>query len=480
MTTDLLRDLAATAFPEATLMREAMREAGALAPAIVETIELAAGGVVLIPSQENLLFNGTAALAGARRTEPYRPILRLARLPAATLDFLLGDGPQEWICRVVLSTFDGDAVPLTEAVMDPAIDGLVRSGLGAALARLAFDGAVPRELVLATIDRFEAERAGGTDTAAWMAWASMNLLLGRRDRIERIRAAWQDGRIAESEETLAAWLEDLEAAAASPDDPTPFEAEGAVAVDDPMDMVAAPDDAAPLAEVSEAEERSADPAADTALTPAEEAWLALFLTSAHVPPGTMSLERLDGFMSGLINGPTRAKLAPYLPLIWDRTGAAQPTFASAAQEQHLLTLVDRQWRTIEARAARHVAHHAPIVAEAPDRIGRDWAVGFRAAVGLHLEAWQPLMEDPEFVRLLLVVMALETESLEKIFPKGEAPSRLELVEGLPLAVIGIGAFWAERRADDGRPVRTARPKTGRDAPCPCGSGKAFKDCCGKA
>jgi preprotein translocase subunit SecA len=30
-----------------------------------------------------------------------------------------------------------------------------------------------------------------------------------------------------------------------------------------------------------------------------------------------------------------------------------------------------------------------------------------------------------------------------------------------------------------RPVRTG-PKVGRNEPCPCGSGKKFKNCCGRA
>jgi preprotein translocase subunit SecA len=32
--------------------------------------------------------------------------------------------------------------------------------------------------------------------------------------------------------------------------------------------------------------------------------------------------------------------------------------------------------------------------------------------------------------------------------------------------------------DKAKPVRTG-PKVGRNDPCPCGSGKKFKQCCGK-
>ena len=30
------------------------------------------------------------------------------------------------------------------------------------------------------------------------------------------------------------------------------------------------------------------------------------------------------------------------------------------------------------------------------------------------------------------------------------------------------------------PVRNVLPKVGRNDPCPCGSGKKFKNCCGKS
>ncbi|WP_035599403.1 SEC-C metal-binding domain-containing protein, partial [Halomonas salina] len=34
-------------------------------------------------------------------------------------------------------------------------------------------------------------------------------------------------------------------------------------------------------------------------------------------------------------------------------------------------------------------------------------------------------------------------------------------------------------AGEARPQRREGPKVGRNDPCPCGSGKKFKQCCGK-
>ena len=39
---------------------------------------------------------------------------------------------------------------------------------------------------------------------------------------------------------------------------------------------------------------------------------------------------------------------------------------------------------------------------------------------------------------------------------------------------------AEPEVQMNLPVRREAPKVGRNEPCPCGSGRKFKDCCGKA
>ena len=38
---------------------------------------------------------------------------------------------------------------------------------------------------------------------------------------------------------------------------------------------------------------------------------------------------------------------------------------------------------------------------------------------------------------------------------------------------------ARAPAEAGKPFRRKEPKIGRNAPCPCGSGKKYKKCCGR-
>ena len=54
--------------------------------------------------------------------------------------------------------------------------------------------------------------------------------------------------------------------------------------------------------------------------------------------------------------------------------------------------------------------------------------------------------------------------------------REECEERLPQAVSNIYRFWLARRGAG--TFRREQPKVGRNDPCPCGSGRKFKKCCG--
>lgn len=64
------------------------------------------------------------------------------------------------------------------------------------------------------------------------------------------------------------------------------------------------------------------------------------------------------------------------------------------------------------------------------------------------------------------------------WPAGEDLEQLEeeCREDLPQAVADIYRFWLAKRGT--ATIRREAPKVGRNDPCPCGSGKKFKQCCG--
>ena len=52
-------------------------------------------------------------------------------------------------------------------------------------------------------------------------------------------------------------------------------------------------------------------------------------------------------------------------------------------------------------------------------------------------------------------------------------------EGLPLSELSnVAAMMRGTSSGTLQPVSVGKPKVGRNDPCPCGSGKKFKKCCG--
>ena len=164
--------------PDAAL-RRAVPYAAALAPAVMDLVEKAADGVYLTPNQYNLLFWGMHIAAASRRTELYRPLLHLVRsLDDEGLHELFGDGLTDTLKHVTISVFDGDTDALLTTIADRSVADFARWGLLSAFTRLTFDGAIPRDVALQFLDRFEREALAGFGDVAWEGWAAAVVYLG--------------------------------------------------------------------------------------------------------------------------------------------------------------------------------------------------------------------------------------------------------------------------------------------------------------
>jgi uncharacterized protein len=101
---------------------------------------------------------------------------------------------------------------------------------------------------------------------------------------------------------------------------------------------------------------------------------------------------------------------------------------------------------------------------------------------LRPEAWTPLLRDRRAGILLMPILALwGGEQGEPVLPiePDEADILDEIPDLIPVSVVGIHQFWQDHLARETRsapPRRVAKP--GRNDPCPCGSGRKHKRCCG--
>jgi uncharacterized protein len=128
----------------------------------------------------------------------------------------------------------------------------------------------------------------------------------------------------------------------------------------------------------------------------------------------------------------------------------------------------------------------PVAEGSEERDYTAWALGYLEGVDLADPAWEEA-GDPDEVEDMLLPILILADGLE---PDSELRASLEVPEGqeaalladsrelLASAVQSLFDYFAERRRPE--TVRRDMPKVGRNDPCPCGSGRKYKHCCGRS
>ena len=202
---------------------------------------------------------------------------------------------------------------------------------------------------------------------------------------------------------------------------------------------------------------------------------------------SMNLEQLDGLLAALICGPNLVRPSEYLPKILGE----EFVFEDTSVLQEFLSLIMRHWNAI-ADALNSGEIYLPLLLEDENGIahGNDWAIGFLRGMEFGKEDWALLLDDEDEGGSLVPIFALANEHNPdpKMRPYKD-PISTELRETLIVhAAAGatqIYRHFKAKRLLDHDPLgnmptfRRKTPKIGRNDPCPCGSGKKFKQCCGK-
>ena len=219
-----------------------------------------------------------------------------------------------------------------------------------------------------------------------------------------------------------------------------------------------------------------------------------FLLSAAVSDETMLLDTLDGYLTAIVIGPATILPSQWLPGIWGPGEDDAPDYRSREQAQRILELVTRHMNgiiwTLQYDADAFDPLLDSMVYEGDPReyvVGEMWAYGFMQGIELCRQDWQPLFDDPAARDALRPIHLLGAEGLseaEEALTRWPA-QREKLAAQIAASVAAIYRFWLPRRQVQHERLvastfRREGPKPGRNDPCPCGSGKKFKKCCGAA
>lgn len=220
------------------------------------------------------------------------------------------------------------------------------------------------------------------------------------------------------------------------------------------------------------------------LTDAELERLEAFLNGLKHPQ-RLTLEGLDGLFCALIAGPDLVLPSEYLPVVWGGEMADEDAFESEAEANELLGLMMRHWNAIADEFERETVY-GPLF-DPPDERGvpgRRWARGFMRGVQLRRQQWGELLTSEHEGQLFMI--AVVAGDVDPSFPKKPMTAEQGHQAELTMAAGAARAYrhFAGQRREGARASREAKtvrrevPKVGRNEPCPCGSGRKFKQCCG--
>jgi uncharacterized protein len=197
----------------------------------------------------------------------------------------------------------------------------------------------------------------------------------------------------------------------------------------------------------------------------------------------MLLTELDGFLTGILVCPELILPGEWLPIVWGCEESGQAPFDDPADVQWFTDAVTARYNEI----ARDLGRGKPQpILDVDERNGdvlwEPWIDGFAQAMALRADGWSAMADGDDenaaaalaYVSLLIAIADDESDldSVEINAVHDAAPA------GIATTVARLYAAWT-RRDDAPSIAPAARPqKVGRNDPCPCGSGKKFKRCCG--
>lgn len=199
----------------------------------------------------------------------------------------------------------------------------------------------------------------------------------------------------------------------------------------------------------------------------------------------MNPEELDGFFSALIAGPEMVLPSEYLPEVFGGDMPEVSPFASIEEANAMLGLLMRHWNTIattlEKTNPTSRSYWRTRTAMSTAMTGR--AVSCEAWTCV-AKGWAGLLEsDGPGYLFPMLLLCHENDPDPQLRPPPVTPEKRE--ELLVLMAAGLHQsyqyFKPQRQAEANAKAseyRRSRAKIGRNDPCPCGSGKKYKQCHG--
>ena len=193
---------------------------------------------------------------------------------------------------------------------------------------------------------------------------------------------------------------------------------------------------------------------------------------------TMRCDEVQGFMMALLSGPDALNPTNWLPEI-----LGEESLFDAKERTEIERLVMAMAADMRMKLNEKIL---PDLWFYEDEAGNPdfytWCNAYLYALDIVPTDWFEAVDQEEFEDLFYPIMALggvydDEENGEVILHLNEK-ELTQLESDLPHVLLDIYWHW-QAIINKPQTVRREGEKVGRNDPCPCGSGKKYKACCGK-
>ena len=193
---------------------------------------------------------------------------------------------------------------------------------------------------------------------------------------------------------------------------------------------------------------------------------------------TMRCDEVQGFMMALLSGPDALNPTNWLPEI-----LGEESLFDAKERTEIERLVMAMAADMRMKLNEKIL---PDLWFYEDEAGNPdfytWCNAYLYALDIVPTDWFEAVDQEEFEDLFYPIMALggiydDGENGEVILHLNEK-ELTQLESDLPHVLLDIYWYW-QAIINKPQTVRHEGEKVGRNDPCPCGSGKKYKACCGK-
>jgi uncharacterized protein len=224
--------------------------------------------------------------------------------------------------------------------------------------------------------------------------------------------------------------------------------------------------------------------------------LRAFIEDSRRPAGTLRYHELQGFLFAVASSPELVKPSEWMPMVF---GGAEPEYGSIDEARAVLGELMALYNTINStiftgRVAlpADCTFRTELLANLDDASPvSQWSRGFLQGHQWLEDVWNayvPSELDDELAAMLMTLSFFASKEIAEAFcAETEGKNLAELAATIkrvfPTAAeeyAHLGRTIHQVVAESETAAQSRDAKIGRNEPCPCGSGRKYKRCCGAA